>query len=205
MKRTIPLLLCLTALAPVRRHEGETLRFHGDTNTYIIVWVPPKRFPVWSVTNGEMKAVWSTNGPKFIGISKTNALDELIIIPIEAVPPPLISPSIIPPAAPSTNIVRAVPRTNGPPIYRPTPFAPTQSGKLYHLLHSTDFTNWTVVKSDLVGPNSTNGDVFATNRLPREFWKVLPQDGWSTNVGKARQQPRIGGLRWDLDPSVITK
>ncbi len=133
MKRTLPLLLCLTALAPVRRHEGSIL---------MGLAIPAVRSPVKAIA-------------------------------------PSGSPASIMPPAPSTNIVRAVPRTNGPQNFT-IAFPRTSPTNLYCLMHSVDLKSWTMIRSNMIGVQSTNADVFTTNRGGREFFRLDRQTNFYT-------------------------
>ncbi len=137
MKRTLPLLLCLTALAPsLPEHGGQTLLRLSRT---------PR-----------------TNAPPATVVSS----------PIQPLP------SIMPPAL-STNLLRAVPRTNGPQNFT-IAFPRTSPTNLYCLMHSVDLKSWTMIRSNMIGVQSTNADVFTTNRGGREFFRLDRQTNFYT-------------------------
>ena len=91
----------------------------------------------------------------------------------------VVTPSIMPP----TNTVKersfaAVPRTNAPMNYL-VAFPPTEAGKLYSLWRSTNLINWTMIRSNMVGPSSTNSDVFTTNRYKgAEYFQLRRQTNY---------------------------
>ncbi len=152
MKRTLPLLLCCLCLAPVRRHEGETL-------LDLSAW---RKATVAAESNMQPRTLPLTN--------RNNS--------IAGWNPAALIPSIMPPA-PSTNIVRAVPRTNGPQNFT-IAFPRTSPTNLYCLMHSVDLKSWTMIRSNMIGVQSTNADVFTTNRGGREFFRLDRQTNFYT-------------------------
>lgn len=61
--------------------EGELVRLSGNTNKHVVVWVPEKSYPVHCLTNGTIVTVWRHDGPTFLGVSPTNDLSQLTIVP----------------------------------------------------------------------------------------------------------------------------
>jgi hypothetical protein len=89
MKRLFGILLILLGLFLLSGpceiiktpRRGDPYHLRGDTNQYVVVVVPSEVYQVNCLINGTNCPFWLTNGPTFLGISPTNAMDKLIIVP----------------------------------------------------------------------------------------------------------------------------
>jgi hypothetical protein len=61
---------------------GAECHFPGDTNKYVVVWVPDRELVTICLNTNTGKVYYETNvnGPFFIGVSPTNDFTKLVIV-----------------------------------------------------------------------------------------------------------------------------